>query len=315
MASKQTSGAAWAAIAVVTVLVAGGWLMKRSEVPAPAAEPAPSPAANPQPSSTTVPSFQTASGASPAVPTLPPATTSAPLPLASPAEALRRVQLALDGAGTSRDMLDAASMLSACQGADMAAEHMYRERDQPSPGGQQLQRITGLSSQERIRLQQDFQRHCQVFDAATIARQGELFKRAYDGGARDAALPYLQWLAGSGRPIDPELRGRLQRDARQTAEDGDFIALTSYSFAFNASTLGITEVQRQAYKEAWLRIQGLMSGAEMERASRISMADMEKLMGQWGAAPSALSADQQREADALTAQVIDAWRKRQGKRG
>ena len=53
----------------------------------------------------------------------------------------------------------------------------------------------------------------------------------------------------------------------------------------------------------------------MERASRISMADMEKLMGQWGAAPPALSADQQREADALTAQVIDAWRKRQGKRG
>lgn len=314
MASKQTSGAAWAAIAVVTVLVAGGWLMKRSEVPAPAAEPAPSPAANPQPSSTTVPSFQTASGASPAVPTLPPATTSAPLPLASPAEALRRVQLALDGAGTSRDMLDAASMLSACQGADMAAEHMYRERDQPSPGA-------AASADHRV-VQPGADPAAAGLPASLPGLRrghdrapGRAVQARLRRGRQDAALPYLQWLAGSGRPIDPELRGRLQRDARQTAEDGDFIALTSYSFAFNASTLGITEVQRQAYKEAWLRIQGLMSGAEMERASRISMADMEKLMGQWGAAPSALSADQQREADALTAQVIDAWRKRQGKRG
>jgi hypothetical protein len=93
------------------------------------------------------------------------------------------------------------------------------------------------------------------------------------------------------------------------------MALTQYSFAFNPTPLGITEVQRQDYKEALFRIQGETSGAAMETAGRASMDDTEKLMTRWGALPSPLSLEQQREAEALAKQVVDAWRKRQRRGG
>ncbi|WP_143742424.1 hypothetical protein [Roseateles chitinivorans] len=324
MASNQASRKdrplrrrALAVVVGAAALVAGSWLLSQpgdgpgladdvaaaSSASGPAA---PMPAAKVEAAST-----------APVLASSAPGSTS-PLPRAPgwPTDAsLRQVQRALDGQGTPKDLLEAATMLSACQGADAFVDQQYRERDQPSPTGRQLERITGRSSQDWIRQSQDFQRQCQVFDAATLARGPELLKRAYDTGAKDAALPYLQWLNTSRQPIDPELRDRLQRDARQTAEDGDFMALLSYSFAFDVSAMGITEVQRQAYKEARLRIVGLMSGAEMEKASRDGMADTERMMGQWGALPPPLTAEQQREADALAARVIEAWRKRQGKQG
>jgi hypothetical protein len=212
-------------------------------------------------------------------------------------------------------MLEAAMMLSACQGADAAEESLYALRDQPSPVWQLLEKSPGFSNDEQIKQQQDFQRRCQVFDAATLARRGELLKGAYEGGAKDSALPYLQWLNASKQEVNPELRGKLQREARQAVEEGDLMALAQYMYAFNPAPLGITEVQRQAYKEAWFTIQGETSGAAMETASRTSMDSTEKMMAQWGALPPPLSPEQQREADALAKQVVDAWRKRQGKGG
>lgn len=226
---------------------------------------------------------------------------------------MRKVEMALQGRATPSEALEAAQMLSACQGAELAVDSMYKERDQPSPVWQQLQKSPGFSSAEQITLQQDFQRRCQVFDAATLARRGELLKIAYEGGAKDSALPYLQWINEGKQEVNAELRSKLQREARQTVEQGDFLGLTQYSFAFNPTPLGITEMQRQAYKEAWLRIQGETSGAEMEKAARIMMDDTEKNMSRWGALPPPLAADQQREADALAAKVVAAWRKRQGK--
>jgi hypothetical protein len=323
MASNQGSRAdrsrrrmALAVVIGALLLAAGGWLSSR---PSDAAGPAKATAASSptnEPGSPLPAAKTEAASAVMAVASSAPGSTSAPPPAPGwPEDALRRVQLALDGHGTPKDMMEAAMMLSACQGADAMVDHQYRERDQPSATGRQLERITGLSSQEWIRRSQDFQRHCQVFDAATLARRGELLKRAHDGGTKDAALPYLQWLEANRQPIDPALRGQLQREARQTAEDGDFMALVTFSFAFNPGAMGITEVQRQAYKEAQFRIQGLMSGAEMEKASRDAMADTEKMMAQWGAVPPPLTAEQQREADALAARVIEAWRKRQGKPG
>jgi hypothetical protein len=74
-------------------------------------------------------------------------------------------------------------------------------------------------------------------------------------------------------------------------------------------------VQRQAYKNAWLSIQAETSGPAMAQASRDSMENLEKMMSQWGAALPALTAQEQREADALTERVVGAWRKRQGRGG
>jgi hypothetical protein len=312
--------AKWAAGAVTAVLAASGiWLLNRpTDAPAlTAVTPAASAPGALEPRRTDV-------EAAPLPAALPAASTGAstslarpspPTPFTSLADALRKVQLALEGRATPKEMLEAATVLSACQGADLAVESMYKLRDQPSPESQQFEKSFGFSATDQIKRQQDFQRRCQVFDAATLARRGEFLKGAYEGGAKDSALPYLQWLNASKQEVNPELRAKLQREARQTAEDGNFMALTQYSFAFNPTPLGITEVQRQAYKEALFRIQGETSGAAMEKASRASMDDTEKMMAQWGALPPPLSPEQQREADALSRQVVDAWRNRQRKGG
>lgn len=67
--------------------------------------------------------------------------------------------------------------------------------------------------------------------------------------------------------------------------------------------MGITPVQHQAYKEAWLQIleDGVPGNSAPLRKSIESMDKFGKL------AP--LTVDQEREAQALTKQVIDAWRR------
>jgi hypothetical protein len=147
MASNQSSRAdrsrrrmALAMVVGALLLAAGGWLSSR---PSDAAGPSKATAASSptnEPGSSLPAAKSEAASAVMAVASSAPGSTSAP-PLAPdwPAAALRRVQLALDGHGTPKDMLEAAMMLSACQGADAMVDHQYKERDQPSATGRQLQ--------------------------------------------------------------------------------------------------------------------------------------------------------------------------------
>lgn len=309
--------AAWVASAVALVLaVGGGWLLSRSaDAPRPAAG-APAPSA---PGMLGLPHIVAKAEA--AATPLPAASGTAPTPVAQPldsfADALRKVQLTLQSPATPKEMLEAATILAGCKGADAAVVQLYALRDQPDPKTKPLEKSLGYSSDKALEQQQDIQRRCQVFDAATLARRGELLKGAYEGGANGSALPYLNWLNSDEgkRQANPELLGKLKREGRQSAEDGDISALGQYSLPFSTSTFGITEVQRQAYREAGLRIDRETLGAEVEKASRIWSDDFEKKMAQWGGMPPPLSPEQQREADALATKVVDAWRKRQGKGG
>jgi hypothetical protein len=320
MAFKEPSApnrgcTAWAAGAIALVLAAGGgWLLNRAtDAPALAAGP---PAASVrrmlEPPLTEAKAEVAAAPASAAAPVARP---SLRMPTQLTADELRNVQLALEGSASPADTWEAARILSICKGVDGAVESVYRLRDHADTGWRLLEQSPGFRTDKLIAEMQNAQRRCQIFDAATLARRGELLKRAYEGGAKDAALDYLLWLnAESKQTVNPELLGKLQREARQTAEDGDFKALVVYSHAFDPK-LGATPVQRQAYKEAWLRVQTEMSGPAMAQASRDSIENLEKMMSQSGAAPPALSAEQQREADALTERVVGAWRKRQDRGG
>ncbi|WP_457354969.1 hypothetical protein [Roseateles sp. P5_D6] len=298
--------------------VGGGWLLSRTTnalAPSVGVPAASAPGAL-EPSRTEV-TAEAAAAPLPAASTVP---TPIPhphgaTPTSSFAEALRKVQLTLQGHGTPKEMLEAATMLSACEGMDAAMEGTYRARDQNDPTFRRANSSAGVSSEQAIKHMEDVRRRCQVFDAAALARRGELLKGAYEGDAEGSALPYLVWINASQQAINPELRGKLQRDARQTAEDGDRIALAQFSLPFSTAALGITEVQRQAYREAGLRITGEASGAEEEKSSRASSDDTEKMMAKWGRMPPPLTPEQQREAGALAAKVVDAWRKRQAKGG
>lgn len=225
---------------------------------------------------------------------------------------LRKVQLALAGNTSPADAWQAASILSICQGANMTADMAYKLRDQGDATWRQLEKHTGFTAEKFIEASQDTVRRCQVFDAATLARRGELLKRAYEGGVRDAALDYLIWLRTENkRAVDPALLSELQRDARRSAEDGNFAALVVLSQTFDP-TLGVTLVQRQAYKEARFLIEAETSGQAVATVSREATEKFEQAMSQWSPAPRALSANEQREADSLTASVVAAWRKHRG---
>lgn len=308
---------AWVASAVVLVLAGGAWLLSRPAdasrpvVVAPASRAPATPRPMPAAASTESASLPGPTASTAAAPPVAPPVRS--MPATAPADALRKVQQALEGRATPNQMLEAARMLEGCQGAAMTTQIMYGMRDRGDPMWKLAEKSSVAFGDEQLRWQQAFQRLCQVFDADTLARRGELLKGAYEGGAKDSALPYLQWINGTQQPVSAELRRKLQNEARQTVESGDFMALSMYSLAFNPVPLGITEVQRQAYKEAMFRIDGEMAGPEAEAINRASMANVEKNMSQWGALPPPLSPEQQQEADALTQKVVDAWRKRQGK--
>ncbi|KQV55582.1 hypothetical protein ASC95_28985 [Pelomonas sp. Root1217] len=255
------------------------------------------------------------SGPAPAAstPVLPGRTNVAALPEGeSPTESLRKVQLGLNG-GTAEDALKAAKTLQQCATAAKAPEALFAVRDQPDLLSANVKKAIkdmggeeGVSNEQIAHAQRE-QRRCQVFDAATLASSDELLQKAYDGKAAGAAMAYLQALQAPDAKgkADPALIAKLQADVRQAAQAGDPDTLTALAMASGDAALGmgITPTQRNGYRNAYVQIQE-------ER-----MPGMGKTMGKIVDAisqmiPSApLTATQQREADALTKQVVDAWRR------
>lgn len=226
----------------------------------------------------------------------------------SASDELRKVLLAFEDDATPAQARRAADMLGRCEHADRSVEFAYHVRDQGGALRKAFENGVG-SMDQRIKEAQDMQRRCQIFDAATLARRGELLRRAYEGALPGMALEYLIWLnAHPDQAGTPELLGKLQREVRQTAEEGDVDTLMAYVHSFGA--LGETPMQRQAYKEAWLRIMAETSGPAAPQESRDSMQNLEKMMRQGRWAAPALSAAEQREVDALTVRVVEAWRQR-----
>jgi len=229
----------------------------------------------------------------------------------SPAETLRKVQLALHG-GSPEDALKAAQTLQHCSAMAKAPEALFAVRDQPDllpPSVKKMLKDMGGGdvTNEQIAHAQDEQRRCQVFDAATLARSDELLLKAYGGKAAGSAMVYLQSLQrpGATTNADPALVARLQADVRQAAQAGDPNTLMSLAMASGdmARGLGITSTQRSGYRNAYVQIQDeLMPGLGK---AMVKVIDAVSLMN-----PSApLTAAQQREADALAAQVVEAWRR------
>jgi len=301
--------------AVAVALGAGVWLLNdQAPTPTPPPQPLPvPPAAWPQASlprpvleAKAEPATQPASAAAP-----PPSLRTPP----SPSDELGTVLFALEPGAAPSDARKAATILARCEGANTAVQFALSLRDPGSPAREQFDKIPGFDVERWIKDAQDTQKRCQPFDTATLARRGELLKRAYEGGAPGVAFDYLLWLnANPNQAVAPDMLGKLQREVRHDAEEGDFETLLLYNHAF-VSTLGATAVQRRAYKEALFRIQTEMSGPEAAKASRDSMEDVEKMLGQQGLGPPALSTDEQREANALAERVVAAWRKRRSEGG
>jgi hypothetical protein len=229
--------------------------------------------------------------------------------LRSPAEALRKVQLALAG-GTPDEMLQAAGALQRCSFSVGAPEAMYAMRDRPDQMPEAMKKITqSLGGMNKmIENSQAEARRCQVFDAATLGRRMELFQRAYEGGAEGAAVSYLMALQSplEKQKADPALVAKLQADIRSAAAVGDPLALQHLSQATGegARELGVTPGQAAGYKAAWTtimeeRFPGIVAGIEKATAPFTKPAS----------AP-ALSAAEQAEANALAQKIVDAWRRK-----
>jgi hypothetical protein len=323
--SRQCGRLAWIAAAVLLLAALGGWWWLR-----PVAEPV-MPAAAPAMPATVVAAAYVA--AAPAVPPSSPAAVRAvPAPVAASkppvqalpklssqgfADAIRQTQIALQGPASPKQLLQAAQTLGACKWADEVVKALYNARDQGDAGVKRVAQITGLSVESQIELFQGNQRLCQVFDQATLARQGELLKAAYDSGEKEAAGPYLLWLQTEGRQVaNPALLERVQRGLLAVAEGGDFTALIQFStpFSAHAQSMGITETQRQGFNEAVRQIQVEIMGAEAAKALLTSTAELEAKYRILEATPP-LTPEQRAEAEALAARVVNAWRKRQGKGG
>lgn len=295
------------ALALVLGLAAASWLLSGpAQVDAPPALSAP---ASVSPQAAVAGAAVEARGGAGALPANAPAQPLSALasdPSAS--DDLRKVLLAFEDDATPGQARRAADMLGRCEHADASVEFAYQVRDQGGPLRKAFENGVG-SVEQRIKESQDMQRRCQIFDAATLARRGELLRRAYEGALPGMALQYLYWLnAHPGQAGAPELVGKLQREVRQTAEEGDVDTLMAYTHSFGA--LGETAMQRQAYKEAWLRIMAERAGPEATQESRELRENFEKGMRQGRWAPLALSAAEQREVDALTERVVEAWRQR-----
>jgi hypothetical protein len=321
--SARTGSRIALAIAALAVLGAGAWWFGRP--PAPEVT-APGPAVQASQAPASAASAQAVSMAASAAPASSAATgASAPPPnheamarkaweqSRSPAEALRKVQVALGG-GTPQEMLEAAQMLQACSTMAGAPEALHAVRDRPTeapaPVRKMLDDMGGVTN-EMIENAQREARRCQVFDAATMARRKELFHRAWEGGAEGGAAAYLNALQNPMEKADPALVASLQADVRKAAAAGDADALLHVATATgdSARELGVTPVQRAGYKAAWRAIQderfpGAGIGALLEK----SLAPFDQ------AKPAKpLTAAEQAQADALAQQVLEAWRrKRQG---
>jgi hypothetical protein len=233
------------------------------------------------------------------------------------ADAIRQTQIALQGPASPKQLLQAAHILNSCKYADLVVKSMYGARDRQDAGSMQFAHATGITMEQQIEFHQDVQRFCQIFDAATLARHGEMLKGAYDGGEKEAAVPYLLWLKAEGKQVaNPALLERVQRDALALAESGDFMALMQFSgpSATNARSMGINETQRQGFNEAARQIRVELMGAEIAKVVQATSAELEAKYRALEATPP-LTPEQRREAEALAARVVEAWRKRQGKGG
>jgi hypothetical protein len=229
------------------------------------------------------------------------------LPEESAAESLRKVQLGLEG--SPEQALVAAQTLQACALAQKEAEAYYQVRDRVGEVPPEVKKAFGSSDgalpKEAVDGILRNQRRCQVFDAVTLSRQGELFLKAYEGGARGAALPYLQWLVlqSPRPPVDQALLARAQADTRQAARSGDIATLAAFAYAQggNAKDLGADAIEAHAYREAYFRI--LEDGAP-DNAARDRVAKFSRLLPP----EPALTASQQQAADALVTQLLAAHR-------
>ncbi|MFZ5551234.1 MAG: hypothetical protein ACOZJX_21240 [Pseudomonadota bacterium] len=224
----------------------------------------------------------------------------------SAAELLRKVQLGLGG-GSAREAQEAASVLQFCAHAAKSAESLPSARDtlslMPKFILKFIDALGGISDEQVAQAQADARR-CQVFDEATLARRGEMFQKAYEGGAPNAAMPYLTWLVSDGQAeADPAVVEKLQADVRQLAQAGDFGTLMAFAFMVDSQPYGASRTEREAYKEAWLRIAGEGNPGNAA-SSRVLIDNLERFSR---VAP--LTAEQQQEAQALAQQVYDAYRR------
>lgn len=318
----------WALKAAATLLVAGaaGGLYWRYD-------------AGGTPPAAASPTLAVAPGSPDSIPTQPPAAAAAhaassaasaaqavgwPAPRPSlppedtPAEALQKVQQALSN-GSPQETLHAAYTLSACASlasvseklaaAGLAGLNAQDLRHYVPPELEKKLESMGAYKKETAEVAERQQRRCQVFDAATLARRGELFKQAYEGDPQGAAKAYLSHLTldNPQGKADPQLLASLRADARRAAESGDLANLAGWAFGGDttAQQMGFSLVETRAYREAYHLI--LDEGLPGNSAdARKLAAQMEK----FGSPPATLSAEQQREVDALAQRILEAYRQR-----
>jgi hypothetical protein len=226
----------------------------------------------------------------------------------SPAEALRKVQVALNG-GTPAEVLEAAHTLQQCSWSAGGPEAMDAMRDRYNEMPEAMKKVTdslgGIN--KMIDQAQSEARRCQVFDPATLGRRMELFQRAYEGGAEGAAVAYLMALQSPFEKQKPDaaLVAQLQADIRNAATAGETVALQYLGGQTpdRARELGITPVQAAGYQAAWKLITDERfpgTSAIIEKATAA--------FRQPSSAP-ALSAAEQAEANAVAQQILDTWRR------
>lgn len=300
------------ALAGAAVVVAASWLHARMDAPAKASRPQPAAADADRPLAVSPSTTVAPSTALPGASATGGRPTSSLPPVETPAESLRKVQVALAG-GTAQEALYGAAELESCAHADQMANALMQSRETiallPPEAKKVFEKIPPPSAEMIARAQSD-QRRCQVFDAATLARRGELYQKAYEGGAEGAALPYLNWLKSDDGPRDKAeaaLIDRVQAAVRADANAADFGTLASFAFGGNytAAHVGASPVEAQAYREAYFRIgdETSPSGPGSTRAQ------VDKILV-FGPKPAPLTQQQQHEADALAGRVVDAWHRR-----
>lgn len=304
----------WLAAGAIALATAG-WMYSQGSDSAPStAVPIPAPEVPPVAVDThlapTPVSPSSAGPAASAAPVTPPP--AGPLANDSAAELLRKVQLGF-GSGSALEAQEAANVLQFCAQAGKAAENLHAARDtlsiMPAAIRKFINSFGGISNEQIDRAQSDGRR-CQVFDDVTLARRGEMFQKAYEGGAPGASMAYLIWLSHDGKvEADPAVVDRLQADVRQLAEHGDLGTLTTLAFSVDPQPFGMSRIEREACKQAWLRIVG--EGNPGSAASNGEL--IAKLERFSNATP--LTAEQLREAQALADQLFDAHRRQRGNGG
>lgn len=186
-------------------------------------------------------------------------------PNESPAELLARVQMAFSN-GTPEQSLKAAVTVSKCARLLKAADAATKAGVRGLAPGQ----VRQLLSEKESKIFDSMEtkptngnpdwfeseiRQCQVLDAQTLARRGELYARAYEGGAPNAAGAYLSWLVrdASEGQVDAKFLLRLRAEVSRTAEAGELLTLQDFVFASQSISIqkGFTTVEHQAYREAY----------------------------------------------------------------